>query len=555
MIDMRASVRRWLGDQPTWLCLLPALLLLPFVGKAFHVDDSAFITYARVIAADPLRPFHGTYVYLGKRITLFDQPNPLLWPYLIAGVRMVFGESEVAMHLLNLPFAALALWGMQSLARRLGVSPLLACVLMGISPAFLVMATDVMPDIAFVGLALAALASGVRAVDEDSAAAGVASGLLAYATFLTRYTGLLVAGLLLVYPICARRRAWRAYVPFAVACLGMAGWEYLTWAMAGSPHFQATLRTWSSPFRVRRAIRFLCNNLVYVGSQLPWPLVTPLLISLRGTGGAIVALASLALSAAAMEWAQIAWPSPPWLAAVLAWPALALLLDAGTSIRALVPWRTPDRRAVMRLFLAICLVVTLFSTIKYVQTAAKYMLLPLAAAILQLLDSYGELRDRARAVARAAIGVSIPVTLVLALLVAWSDYRWAGLYPDFFVQRWPRLAPTRGNAYYAGEWGLRHYAERAGLAPYEGQWLGPEDCLVYADDNDFGLKRHVLGLQSVTTVMLRYPGPFAVLDRRHQAGFYSQGWGYLPFVPSNDVVDVITVAHAYKLSEQPRELP
>jgi hypothetical protein len=283
------------------------LLLLPFANKAFHIDDSLFLAYARVIAVDPLRPFHGTLVYMGRPITLFDQPNPLLWPYLMAGVWEAFGESEVAMHLLNLPFAALALWGMQSLARRLGVSPLLACVLLGISPAFLVMATDVMPDIAVLGLALAALALCIRAVDEDSAAAGVASGLLALATFLTRYTGLFVVGLLLAYPICARRHAWRAYVPFAVACLGMAGWEFLTWATGGAPHFQATLRTWSIPFSKRRAAQFLFYNLVSIGSQLPWPLLTPLVIGLRGPRGAVAALTSLGLSAAAFGRARRRW--------------------------------------------------------------------------------------------------------------------------------------------------------------------------------------------------------------------------------------------------------
>jgi hypothetical protein len=549
MIVKRASVPKWLRDEPMWLCLLPALLLVPFAGKAFHLDDSAFLEYARVIAADPLRPFDGTYVYEGRRITLRDQPNPLLWPYLIAGVRAVFGESEVAMHLLNLPFAALALWGMRLLAQRLGVSPVLACVLLGISPAFLVMATDVMPDIAFLGLALAALALCVRAVDENSAAAGVISGLLACATFMTRYTGLFVVGLLLVYPVCGRRRAWRAYAPFAVACLGMAGWEFLTWAIAGSGHFQATLRKWSSPFAARRAFRFVCNNLVYVGSELPWPLLTPFLIGLRGARGVIVALSSLALSTAAMEWARISRPSGPWVAAVLAWPAMAVLVDVGTSARAFLTWRTPNRRDVMRLFIAIWLIVSLFSTVRYAHTAVKYMLLPLAAAILWVLDVYGRLGGRARSIARAAMGVSIPATLVLGLLVAWSDYRWAGLYPEFFAQRWPRMAPKRGRAYYGGEWGLRHYAERAGLAPYEGQRLAPDDFVVFADDNSFGLKPHVAGLRAITVVLLRYPGPFAIHDKKHQAGFYSHGWGYMPFVPSNDVVDVLTVAHPYTVSE------
>ena len=145
------------------------------------------------------------------------------------------------------------------------------------------------------------------------------------------------------------------------------------------------------------------------------------------------------------------------------------------------------------------------------------------------------------------------MTMVLALLVAWSDYRWANLYRDFFAtlasdgsDLWECLL-RRGV-------GAAHHA-RAGLAPYEGQRLAPYDCLVYADDNDFGLKGHIREFQTITTVLLRYPGPFAILDNKHQAGFYSQGWGYLPFVPSDDVVDVLIVARPVAGSERPARGP
>ena len=146
------------------MALFAAGAVAPAVcGQGIPSRRFGFYHVCPVIAADPLHPFRGTYVYMGKRITLLDEPNPLLWPYLIAGVRMVFGESEVAVTLLNLPFAA-ALWGMQSLAWRLGRFAATGKRPAGNSPAFVVMATDVMPDIAFVGLARWLLALGVRAV-------------------------------------------------------------------------------------------------------------------------------------------------------------------------------------------------------------------------------------------------------------------------------------------------------------------------------------------------------------------------------------------------------
>ena len=49
--------------------------------------------------------------------------------------------------------------------------------------------------------------------------------------------------------------------------------------------------------------------------------------------------------------------------------------------------------------------------------------------------------------------------------------------------------PGRGSPRHAGQpttpgsWGLRHYAERAGLTLYEGQPLGPDDRVVFAEDS------------------------------------------------------------------------
>ena len=118
-------------------------------------------------------------------------------------------------------------------------------------------------------------------------AAGVAAGLLAWATFLTRYTGLLrrraASGL---SDLCGARLASLRPVYRGVPGHGRVGVRDL--GVGRNPHFQVTLRTWSSRFGVRRSVRFLCHNLVYVGSQLPWPLVAPLLIGLRGIRGEAV---------------------------------------------------------------------------------------------------------------------------------------------------------------------------------------------------------------------------------------------------------------------------
>jgi hypothetical protein len=130
--------------------------------------------------------------------------------------------------------------------------------------------------------------------------------------------------------------------------------------------------------------------------------------------------------------------------------------------------------------------------------------------------------------------LSLPLSLTLGSLVALSDYRWASLYRTFFAQRYPSLAPSSGAAYFDGEWGMRYYAERAGLLHYEGQLLRPGDRVLYsALEGRLVLEpcpgprpagcEPVPGLRTVAMPMVSYPGPFAVLG--YSAGFYSDAMG------------------------------
>ncbi|MBM4087433.1 MAG: hypothetical protein FJ272_21785, partial [Planctomycetes bacterium] len=117
--------------------------LLPFVGKAFHIDDTLFLYTARQILCDPLRPFDFEVNWYGTPRPMWEiTKNPPLNSYWLAALMGLFGESETALHLGFLPFSVASIVLMYLLAARLTSEPLLPALMLLASPSFLVSATN-----------------------------------------------------------------------------------------------------------------------------------------------------------------------------------------------------------------------------------------------------------------------------------------------------------------------------------------------------------------------------------------------------------------------------
>jgi hypothetical protein len=518
-----------------WLCLVPAALLLPFLDKAFNIDDPFFLEYARVLLSRPLQPFGLTFFFNGGPTAVFLQPQPLGWSFLLAVARSLFGESELWLHLLNVGFALLGLHALREIAERLGVSAPAACWLFAGSSAFLCLGSTIMPYLAWSALSLAALARMMRGVDEGRTADLIAAGLLGAAAVLCCFAGAVVIGLLAAYPLLSGRASRKAMVAPAIGVAAIVACDLWSVATVGSPHFLFTLSRWSTDLGLGEALDRGSNEVAFLGSQLPvlgLPLVAIVLGRKRGPGIAIAALvAALALCLATPE------TNPMARSLLWVWPGLAVLADgllllaAGARLRAR---ETPTPEDAKRALLGLWLLVGTFATIRYVNRSAKYMLLPLPAALLLTLDALQGLAGRRARIGRWALVVSLPLSLVLAEAVALSDYRFADVARTFFAEQYRPLAPSSGTAYFDGEWGMRYYAERAGVPQYRSQELRRGDRLLYSSLQG----RHVLEpcpgfpldqcspvpwLRTVATPNVGYPGPFAVLG--DSAGFWSDHFG------------------------------
>ena len=188
-LDVRASA--------AILAAATVLCLMPFIAKAYHIDDPLFLWAARHIQEHPLDPYGFTVNWRPTSMPMAEvSKNPPLASYYIALAASAVGWSEPMLHLAFM-FPALGVTlGTFFLARQVGSDPLLAGLATLVSPVFLVSATGVMSDTMMLAFWVWAVFLWVVGLERDQPSWLVGSGLLIAAASLTKYFGMSLIPLL-----------------------------------------------------------------------------------------------------------------------------------------------------------------------------------------------------------------------------------------------------------------------------------------------------------------------------------------------------------------------
>src|SRR5437588_827282 len=188
-----ASIRsRFAAIPDPWkvaLCVLACLL--PFINKAFHIDDPLFLWTAERVRVAPL-DFYGFRVnWFGLVMPMTDATaNPPLMGYFLALGSLVGGWSEISLHLFALiPAVALGI-GSYRLAATYSAKPLLAAVLLVITPGFLVCATSLMCDVLMAAFWVWAILLWEQGLKERKFKFLICAALLGGGCALSKYSGL-----------------------------------------------------------------------------------------------------------------------------------------------------------------------------------------------------------------------------------------------------------------------------------------------------------------------------------------------------------------------------
>jgi 4-amino-4-deoxy-L-arabinose transferase-like glycosyltransferase len=527
---MQPAAQRPVAREALVVALLALALLLPFTGKAWHIDDTLFLWAAEHIHDQPLDFYGFNKNWYGvERPMHATNMNPPLTAYWIAAATALAGWHEQALHLAFLPWAAGAALGAWFTARLLTARPLAATLAAVVTPAFLVSSTNVMTDTPMTCLYLWAIGLWVYGLERGRSRWLFLAGALAALGFLTKFFAISAVPLLAAYALAHRRR-WSAWplalvLPVAVA----AAYELVFIRMYGHPHFLASF-AYSGAAQQQEGAPLLARTLIglaFLGGACAVGLfLTPAAGRFRdlAAAGGVALFAALyvrlrgqigllpVVSDTGVTWAYIV-QFALWTG-VGAW----LLMVTGREV-----WRRRDAGAVLlTLWVAGTFV---FAT--YVNwTTSVRNLLPLAPAVTIVLARATERLNPPRWAPAAAIAAAA----LLGLAVTAADYSWANANRTLAH----RIAADFDDreVWFQGHWGFQRYMEQHGFPAVDvfepAASAGALLALPVFNTNVFPPDpRYALRVAVVTEPVL----PWLATGRIPLgAGFYTSATGALPFV-------------------------
>jgi hypothetical protein len=529
--------------QLAWILAITVAPLLLFAQKPFHIDDSAFLEIAQNILEHPLDPFHGSvalvdhdyeiFKRLGKAPNTFESmSHPPFVPYVMAAV-IKFGGSinEFALHLVFLIFPVMACVSAFYIAERFTTSPFVAVLLLVSSPIFMINAQNLMTDIPALALTLCSLAVFIYAVEQQRILFAILSGLFGGLAALTRYPGLITPLLLIIYSIIARK-GLRLSIIATITSLSIFGiWLIDNFAIYSTAHIWASYKFYKSfyayhSFGSKDTLIKAVSNFSAIGGCAF--LAAIFLFSFRKRRISIAFLLSIVISSVlllllkkftlALENYS---PAQFTIVSIFLFAGIYFLSEA---IR--IVFRNTDNSIIK--FLGFWFLLTLLPAIFLLPFGTgRYMLPALFPLILILVAD----PERDFTVGKKIFSAVIVITFIFGLILSWTDFELAltyKIFPKSIRQTYPNA-----RIWFIGEWGFRYYMKEQG-----GVYLLSDD--VRPAPGDVIVKPQMAGLHQmagpVADQCLVYdpfvvfsPNPLKILNLPAKAGFYSSGFGLLPF--------------------------
>ncbi|HEY2934050.1 MAG TPA: hypothetical protein VGK99_20100 [Acidobacteriota bacterium] len=526
-----------------WSCVVSLLIFsvvvqIPFLQKAFHIDDNIYLMVAENLYTHSWFPQDLHTYFEGLRVESFiSHEHPLLLSsVLLAPATAVSVRPELTAHVTYLIFFLLLVLSIFLLCESSEIG-WMAAALTAVSPVVFVSSHSLMSDLPYVALVYVAL---VLVVVSNRGFPGstrswmlLCAGLSCAAAAMFAYQAVFFVPVVywaacggLAHNVRIRLRFaafWTRYVASkSDAARRVSTPENVQTRkarVASEPRPDMTRRDhragqiwiWALPLTILFA--YAAINSVYFGRFIWWDL--------------FVFWHQQPVSAGGL-WAKLTYSLLTLLGAITFPLAWVVLLSRKTVESG--PPAPPDRTNA----LLIALVVVTFFMILFVYHigTARY-LLPAAPAICIFMVSRmrAVVRHLARRIAwfAALFGLTAGVSFSLAS----ADSEWAAFYRDAasVVSEYQHQGT---KVWIAGEWGFRWYFRREGgivlgradNRPLRGDILiRPKLASPYLTAYD----RFPNALELEKVIQYRPSLPVRLLDFDSHAGFYSSGWGLLPY--------------------------
>jgi hypothetical protein len=517
---------------------LTLLCLLPFSGKAFHIDDPLFLWSAQQITRHPLNPF-GFQIVWDRTLTPMSEvtKNPPLACYYAAIIGSIGGWSERALHLGFLLPALALMWGTYRLAQRLSHSPLLAAMATLLTPGVMVSASSVMCDTLMLAFWIWAVTLWLEGLEFGKSGNLLASSFLIAASALTKYFGICLVPLLLTYSVMKQRRlgTWAWY--FAIPLLALLAYQFWTQGIYGHGMLADAIEF--APHRVispQLGPIFVLTTASFIGGcSLSAFTLAPILWSWRhillgvATEGMLVAIGWAVFGQRLPALRMGAVLLHHWESAGL---ALAVCIGTGISVLALAGLDIWRKRNAESLLLALWVFGTFFFTSIVNWAINARSILPLIPAVGILIarrfDATG-IPDVRRF--REPAALALIASGFISFGIAQADANLANSAKKAAMLLHQRTRNESGAVWFQGHWGFQYYMEQLGFRPFDFQrcTLHPGDLLIIPDNaaETSPLPAQFSASSERLAIQLHQ---LAITHRwRMGAGYYGSYFGPLPF--------------------------
>jgi hypothetical protein len=537
-------VGRWSSSYSySLLSVLTVACLLPFSGRAFHVDDTLFILAARQISQHPLDPYGFSIIWNTSSERMADvTKNPPLACYYLAAVGRIAGWSERALHLAFLAPALALVLGTYRLATHVTRFPLLAALATLLTPGILVSACSVMCDTMMGALWVWAVILWIEGLQPRKAWYLAGSGVLIAASALTKYFGAALILLLAAYSFARLRRLgnWVWYLLIPVGAL--VGYELWTQALYGQGLLSSAAEFAGKQREVGEAslVAVVLIGLSFTGGcALSVLTFCPLMWSRRVLGlvaaGSILAALALIFvwvdsgrrigGRQAFEALQSHWG--------LVGSQLALFIVGGFFTLALAITDYWNQRSADSLLLGLWVLGTfVFASLLNWTVNARSVLPLIPAAGILIVRRLEVSHERWTRSLLLQVAGALIVSGGLSLWLAGAEAHLANLAREAAHSIQAKTSNKTGTLWYEGHWGFQYYMEQIGGRPVDAQGFQMRlgDFVVVPGNNSeiAGIPRD-LSLQDEAVLEFANSSFATTISSSLGAAFYSSYWGPLPF--------------------------
>ena len=534
---IRTDIRNAIGTIVTernLIIFLFIICIIPFINKAFHIDDVLFLKSADHIIHNPF-DFYGFNVnWCG-----FEQPmylvnqNPPLVSYYIAFVKLLFSTNKES--IIHIAFILISIWlcsGIYHLAKLFCPYPLPATLISVFTPVFLISSTNVMCDLLMVAFYVWAIVTWVYGLERKKKRYLLYSSFLMSLAILTKYFALSVIPLLIVYSIVEERKIAKPLLFFCIPVFITILYQVLTYNLYGQNLLlnAATYAANSKPMNIEDWVKKILAGFSFMGGcgisilfyvSFLWQKRN----LLTGTATIIFSLIFLYLL---VDILQLKTTNFTFLLFVQFF--LFVLVGINIIILSVLDLlNNRDSKAVM-LFLLVTGVFVFSSIINWTVSARNFLpMIPVLGIIaVRRMDTL-KIHSIKKNYTKYA-SLIIP-SLLISFTVTLADASLANCQKKAANEIMAVYKNEKRQVWFQGHWGFQYYMESLGAIPldYGNPKLKNGDIVVLPLNNTSLQQLSDDYFNLIRTIEIM---PFkwaATMSEEANSGFYSDVWGDLPY--------------------------